>query len=40
VVLIVSTNGGVKLAFLRAEDFGTLEVGTTSTKFIYAFKVK
>jgi hypothetical protein len=38
--LIVSSNGGVKLMFLRAEDLGTLEVGTTSTKFVHAFKVE
>jgi hypothetical protein len=25
--LIVSTNGGVRLAFLRAEYFGTFEMG-------------
>jgi hypothetical protein len=37
--LIVSTNGGVGLAFLRAEYFGTFEVGTTITKFVDAFKV-
>jgi hypothetical protein len=37
--LIVSSNGGVRLAFLRAEYLGTLEVGTTSTEFVYAFKV-
>jgi hypothetical protein len=29
--LIVSSNGGVRLAFLRAEYLGTLEVGTMST---------
>jgi len=38
--LIISSNGGVRLAFLQAEDFSTLEVGTTSTEFIYAFKVE
>jgi hypothetical protein len=38
--LIVSTNGGVRLAFLRAEYFDTFEVGTTSTKFVNAFKVE
>ena len=38
--LIVSSNGGVRLAFLRAEDLGTFKVGTTSTKFIHAFKVE
>jgi hypothetical protein len=38
--LIVSSNGCVRLTFLRAEDFGTLEVGTTSTEFIHAFKVE
>jgi hypothetical protein len=30
----VSSNGGVGLAFLRAEYLGTLEVGTTSTKLV------
>jgi hypothetical protein len=38
--LIVSSNGCVRLAFLRAENFGTLEVGTTSTEFVDAFKVE
>jgi hypothetical protein len=38
--LIISSNGGVRLAFLRAEDFNTLEVGTTSIEFIHAFKVE
>jgi hypothetical protein len=38
--LIVSSNGCVRLAFLRAEDLDTLEVGTTSTEFIHAFKVE
>jgi hypothetical protein len=38
--LIVSSNGGIRLSFLRAEDFGALEVGTTSTKFVNAFKVE
>jgi hypothetical protein len=38
--LIVSSNGGVRLAFLRAEDLGTLEVGSTITKKFRAFKVE
>jgi hypothetical protein len=38
--LIVSSNGGVRLAFVQAEDLGTLEVGTTSTEFVDAFKVE
>ena len=38
--LIVSSNGDVGLAFLRAEYLGTLEVGTTSTKFVPAFEIK
>jgi hypothetical protein len=38
--LIVSSNGGVRLAFVRAKDLGTLEVGTTSTEFVDAFKVE
>ena len=31
---IVSSNWGAGLAFLRAEYLGTLDVGTTSTKFV------
>jgi hypothetical protein len=38
--LIISSNGGVRLAFVRAEDLGTLKVGTTSTEFVDAFKVE
>jgi hypothetical protein len=38
--LIVSSNGGVRFAFLRAEDLGTLEVGTTSKKFVHDFKIE
>jgi hypothetical protein len=38
--LIVSTNGGVRLAFLRTEYLGTFEMGTTSTEFVDAFKVE
>jgi hypothetical protein len=37
--LIISSNGGVGHSFLRAEDLGTLKVGTTSTEFVHAFKV-
>ena len=36
----VSTYQGIRLAFLRAEDLGTFEVGTTSTKFVPAIKVE
>ena len=38
--LIVSSNGGVWLAFLRAENLGTLEVGTTSIEFDLAGHVE
>jgi len=38
--LIVSSNGGVRLASLRAEDLSTFEVGITSTEFVHAFKVE
>jgi hypothetical protein len=31
---IINSNADVKHAFLRAKYLGTLEVGTTSTKFI------
>jgi hypothetical protein len=34
------SNGGVGLTFLRAENLGTLEVGTTSTKFVPARHVE
>ena len=37
---IVSTNGGVGLAFLRDKYLGTLEVGTTSIEIVSAFDVK
>ena len=38
--LIVSPNRGVGLTFLQAGDLGTLEVGTTSIKFVSAFEVE
>jgi hypothetical protein len=37
---IVNSNGGVGLAFLRAEHLGTLEVGTTSTTTVPARHVE
>ena len=40
VAFIVNANRGIRLAFLRAEDLGTLEVETTSTEFVLAFEVK
>jgi hypothetical protein len=38
--LIVSSNGGVRLTFMRAEYLGTLEVRTTNTKFVSARHVE
>jgi hypothetical protein len=37
---IVSSNGGVRLAFLQVADLCSFEVGTTSTEFVDAFKVE
>ena len=37
---IISSNGGIMLAFVGAKDLGTLKVGTTSTKFLSARHVE
>jgi hypothetical protein len=37
---IVSSNADIRLAFLRAKYLGTLEVGTTSLKFVPARHVE